>query len=394
MPASPMPIADAEWLEADGQGGFAFGTADTIRTRRYHGLLVAAPPARRGASCWSTGSRPGWSSAATASRCPASATSPASSILTGRAGSSRSRSSRGRRWTYGLPDGSELACDGLRRARQRPDHDAVAARPGAGPATLHVRPLLSGRDYHALHHENPAFRFDPHRQRDGVVASGNPIPTCRRSPRMAALIAHDPHLVSPVPVCRGSRAGPRLRGGPGFARRAVLGSGRRGRDAGAGGRIGVPARRVAALAAASKPRRAAIPPTASRGAGASGDLRRPADADRRLSVVHRLGARHVHRPARRAAGDRTARGGARRAAGVGRAGQRGDAAQPVPRRRRRAGVQLGRCVAVVHRRGARPAGRGDACRMPTPIGCARPAPPSWRAMRPARASASGWTRTG
>ena len=26
---------------------------------------------------------------------------------------------------------------------------------------LHVRPLLSGRDYHALHHENPAFRFDP-----------------------------------------------------------------------------------------------------------------------------------------------------------------------------------------------------------------------------------------
>jgi len=48
MPSSSPPIAepppDAEWLEADGQGGFAFGTADTIRTRRYHGLLVAAPP--------------------------------------------------------------------------------------------------------------------------------------------------------------------------------------------------------------------------------------------------------------------------------------------------------------------------------------------------------------
>ena len=31
----------------------------------------------------------------------------------------------------------------------------------AGPGgTLAVRPLVSGRDYHALHHENPAFRFD------------------------------------------------------------------------------------------------------------------------------------------------------------------------------------------------------------------------------------------
>ena len=26
--------------------------------------------------------------------------------------------------------------------------------------TLSVRPFLSGRDYHSLHHENPAFRFD------------------------------------------------------------------------------------------------------------------------------------------------------------------------------------------------------------------------------------------
>ena len=38
-----------EWLEADGLGGFASGTASTIRTRRYHALLLAAttPPAGR-----------------------------------------------------------------------------------------------------------------------------------------------------------------------------------------------------------------------------------------------------------------------------------------------------------------------------------------------------------
>ena len=33
-----------EWLIADGLGGYAMGTEDGIRTRRYHGLLLAASP--------------------------------------------------------------------------------------------------------------------------------------------------------------------------------------------------------------------------------------------------------------------------------------------------------------------------------------------------------------
>ena len=39
----------AEWLEADGRGGFASGTATGIHTRRYHALLLAAvtPPTGR-----------------------------------------------------------------------------------------------------------------------------------------------------------------------------------------------------------------------------------------------------------------------------------------------------------------------------------------------------------
>jgi len=39
----------AEWLEADGLGGFASGTVCGVRTRRYHALLLAAttPPTGR-----------------------------------------------------------------------------------------------------------------------------------------------------------------------------------------------------------------------------------------------------------------------------------------------------------------------------------------------------------
>ena len=40
---------EAEWLEADGLGGFASGTVGGIRTRRYHALLLVArtPPTGR-----------------------------------------------------------------------------------------------------------------------------------------------------------------------------------------------------------------------------------------------------------------------------------------------------------------------------------------------------------
>ena len=46
---SSRPPDDAEWLEADGLGGFASGTVGGIRTRRYHALLLAAttPPTGR-----------------------------------------------------------------------------------------------------------------------------------------------------------------------------------------------------------------------------------------------------------------------------------------------------------------------------------------------------------
>src|SRR5204862_486606 len=47
--------------------------------------------------------------------------------------------------------------------------------------TLAVRPLVSGRDYHALHHENPAFRFD------AEVADGHVV--WRPYPGLPAIVA-------------------------------------------------------------------------------------------------------------------------------------------------------------------------------------------------------------
>ena len=35
-------MTNDEWLEADGLGGFAYGTVSGIRTRRYHAILLTA----------------------------------------------------------------------------------------------------------------------------------------------------------------------------------------------------------------------------------------------------------------------------------------------------------------------------------------------------------------
>jgi glycogen debranching enzyme len=194
MSAPPPPIdalpGDAEWLEADGQGGFAFGTANTIRTRRYHGLLVAVqhPQAARlvlvnGIEAWveiggaavalvSQRYQPDVIHPDGATRIVAFTIEPWPT------------------WTYRLPDDSRLVCEvfvvpGSGQSMMR------WQRTGGGPATLHVRPLLSGRDYHALHHENPAFLFDPVSQSEGSVV-WQPYPDVPLIAAHGGAYTHDP----------------------------------------------------------------------------------------------------------------------------------------------------------------------------------------------------------
>ena len=71
-------------------------------------------------------------------------------------------------WTYALPDGNEVTAEILATP---PEARTILrwrlARPAPG-VTLHVRPLVSGRDYHALHQENAACRTATER-RDGTL---------------------------------------------------------------------------------------------------------------------------------------------------------------------------------------------------------------------------------
>ena len=149
----------AEWLEADGLGGFASGTVSGERTRRYHALLLAAtrPPAGRvvlvnGIEAWIENAAgrhaistqryrhdvtypEGWRCLANFAWRPWPC------------------------WQFHLPGDTVLAQEVF---VDRDGGETVLRWrriAGSGGCRLIVRPLLSGRDYHALHRENAAISF-------------------------------------------------------------------------------------------------------------------------------------------------------------------------------------------------------------------------------------------
>jgi len=186
-----------EWLETDGLGGFASGTVSGIRTRRYHALLLHAthPPTGRmvlinGFEAWVATPSGNW--ALSSHHYAPDVVHPD--------GAGRIESFEADpwpRWTFRLEDGTKISQE-LWIARGsplvvvswkllRPERPPLwrAAR-ATSPVTvgdslqhkagvrLSVRPLLSGRDYHALHKANPAFQFEP--QREGEALVWHPYP--------------------------------------------------------------------------------------------------------------------------------------------------------------------------------------------------------------------------
>jgi predicted glycogen debranching enzyme len=154
------PALDAEWLEADGLGGFSSGTVAGWRTRRYHGLFTPAvnPPTARAVLV------AGFEAhvvageqriALSAHRYPPDVIHP-----DGHRRLVEFSPDPWPTWRWDLGQGASL-----RQMLFVPHERAMVVvrwelegrLPGA---SLVVRPFLLGRDSHSLHHENPALRMD------------------------------------------------------------------------------------------------------------------------------------------------------------------------------------------------------------------------------------------
>ncbi len=157
-----------EWLETDGCGGFASGTVAGANTRRYHGLLIAAtaPEGHRYVLVnhveeWlhldgrvisiSTNLYPGVVHPHGYGHCVSFSSTPWPT------------------WMYVIDDRTvsrEIFCV--------QGHNTIVVRwrllaPTTDSIGLRVRPKLTGREYHALHHENGALSPDATVTAQGVT---------------------------------------------------------------------------------------------------------------------------------------------------------------------------------------------------------------------------------
>ncbi|MDR5739296.1 amylo-alpha-1,6-glucosidase [Caballeronia sp. LZ016] len=159
MTIDPARFED-EWLEADAHGGFASGTVGTTRTRRYHALLLTAtqPPAGRvvlvnGVEAWLD---------VDGARVPLTMQRYAPDVLYPDASAQLDAFdiSPWPTWRYRIGENVVAVAEAF--VAKESGETVLRWRLEGAPtqAALHVRPLISGRDYHALHRENASFDFD------------------------------------------------------------------------------------------------------------------------------------------------------------------------------------------------------------------------------------------
>ena len=350
-----------EWLETDGLGGFASGTISGLRTRRYHGLLVTATTPPTGRMMLVSGldvtvETPGgrWSLS----------TQRYAPDVIGGDGEQHIESfglSPWPTWIFRLPDGTRITQEILMRAgapqvfvswRLLSGSRAPRPAPDLGWTKLIVRPFLAGRDFHALMHENAAFWFDPeitgghfrYRPYTGaptiVVSSSGDY---RHQPLWYRGFLYEEEQRRGLDCVEdlGSPGEWLFELADGEAA-MVFNCERLVRDPAT-----VPAREAVLTArTVERQRRERLGSPRARGRPVPGEPPRWSHDHRRLPVVRRLGARHVHRDARPLSRHGSAGGSARHPRRLGRHGLRRHAAESLSGRGRRARIQLGRCVAL------------------------------------------------
>ena len=174
----------AEWLEADGLGGFASGTVGGVRTRRYHALLLAATTPPTGRVVLVNGLEV-WLETAAGSYALSSQRYAPDVVHPGRPDPDRRASapSPGRSWTFRTEDGTRGQPGDHRLPRPRRGRGALApalaarrrARLIGAPAAL--RPRLP----FACTTRTAASTSPP--RSPARACSGGPIRACRRSRR-------------------------------------------------------------------------------------------------------------------------------------------------------------------------------------------------------------------
>ena len=169
MTSPDVAIDDgAEWLEADGLGGFASGTVGLTRTRRYHALLLTATTPPTGRVVLVSGfdavvETSAWTCAISSQRYAPDVRTP-----DGHARIARFTREPWPAWEFDLPDGSRLRQEIVVQHGTGVTLVQWTALVAAGPLTLTVRPFCAGRDYHALMRENAAFGFESE-QREAAI---------------------------------------------------------------------------------------------------------------------------------------------------------------------------------------------------------------------------------
>jgi predicted glycogen debranching enzyme len=168
-----------EWLEADGFGGFASGTVGMLRTRRYHALLLSATRAPGGRIVLVNGVE-AWLEA-NGKRYPLSMQRYVPDLIYPDLTASLVTfdTAPWPTWRMQLDTHLVLTADvfvskATRETVLRWRLEGVGNKAEAIPLTLNVRPLLSGRDYHALHHENAAFNFNAQTSDDRASVNWQP----------------------------------------------------------------------------------------------------------------------------------------------------------------------------------------------------------------------------
>jgi predicted glycogen debranching enzyme len=150
-----------EWLEADGLGGFASGTVSGIRTRRYHALLLTATKPPAGRLVLANGCDAAVKTSNGTFALSSQLYSPAVMHPDGAKRIVEFERDPWPRWLFALDDGTRIEQEIFAVHGASIVALSWRALNAPGKATLSVKPFLSGRDYHSMHHENPAFRFQP-----------------------------------------------------------------------------------------------------------------------------------------------------------------------------------------------------------------------------------------